>query len=79
MYKQGNGRDLARQVVTSVAAIAQVVAVQQAQLRQLAPGITPPLVIKYSASSIPVIQLGLASQTMPEQGVFDAADALIVP
>jgi multidrug efflux pump subunit AcrB len=54
-------------------AIAQVVAVQQAQLRQLPPGITPPLVIKYSASSIPVVQLGLASQTMPEQAVFDAA------
>ena len=54
-------------------AIAQVVAVEQSQLRQLPPGITPPLVIKYSASSIPVVQLGLASQTMPEQAVFDAA------
>ena len=54
-------------------AIAQVVAVEQAQLRQLPPGITPPLVIKYSASSIPVIQLGLSSPTLPEQAVFDAA------
>ncbi|HTK02399.1 MAG TPA: efflux RND transporter permease subunit, partial [Bordetella sp.] len=37
-------------------AIAQVVAAEQTQVRQLPPGITPPLVIKYSASSIPVIQ-----------------------
>ena len=42
-------------------------------MRQLPPGITPPLVIKYSASSIPVIQLGLSSPTRPEQSLFDAA------
>ncbi len=50
-------------------AIAQVVAVEQGQLRQLPPGILPPLVIKYSASAIPVIQLGLSSPTMTEQAV----------
>jgi multidrug efflux pump subunit AcrB len=60
-------------------AIAQVVAVEQAQLRQLPPGITPPLVIKYSASSIPVIQLGLSSNTLPEQSLFDAAVNLLRP
>ena len=54
-------------------AIAQVVAIEQAQLRQLPPGITPPLIIKYSASSIPVVQLGLSSSTLPEQAVFDTA------
>src|SRR4051794_4711171 len=54
-------------------ALAQVVAIEQAQLRQLPPGITPPLVIKYSASSIPVVQLGLSSPTLPEQSLFDAA------
>ena len=54
-------------------AIAQVVAIEQAQLRQLPPGITPPLVIKYSASSIPVIQLGLSSATMTEQALSDTA------
>src|ERR1043166_9052212 len=54
-------------------AIAQVVAIEQTQLRQLPPGITPPLIIKYSASSIPVVQLGLSSATLPEQTVFDAA------
>jgi len=54
-------------------AIAQVVASMQTQVRQLPPGITPPLVIKYSASSIPVIQLALSSPTLPEQAVFDSA------
>lgn len=54
-------------------AIAQVVASVQTQVRQLPPGITPPLVIKYSASSIPVLQLALSSDTLPENQLFDAA------
>src|SRR5947209_14217053 len=54
-------------------AIAQVVAAEQTQVRQLPPGITPPLVIKYSASSIPVVQLGISSPTQPEQSLFDVA------
>ena len=52
-------------------AIAQVTAVAQSVVRQLPPGITPPLIIKYSASSVPVIQLGMSSPTMPEQTLFD--------
>src|SRR5258706_3306061 len=60
-------------------AIAQVVAAMQPQVRQLPPGITPPLIIKYSASSIPVIQLALASPTLPEQTVFDSAVNLLRP
>ncbi|HWI78219.1 MAG TPA: efflux RND transporter permease subunit, partial [Ramlibacter sp.] len=55
------------------AALAQTVAGVQTQVRQLPPGITPPLVIKYSASSIPVVQLALSSGSLPEQSVFDAA------
>src|ERR1035437_4731217 len=54
-------------------AIAQVVAAMQPQVRQMPPGITPPLIIKYSASSIPVMQLALSSPTLPEQSVFDSA------
>ncbi len=54
-------------------AISQTVASVQTQVRQLPPGITPPLVIKYSASSIPVVQLALSSPTLPEQSVFDSA------
>src|SRR3954447_18831273 len=53
-------------------AIAQVVAAMQPQVRQLPPGITPPLIIKYSASAIPVIQLAMSSPTLPEQTVFDS-------
>jgi multidrug efflux pump subunit AcrB len=53
--------------------LAQVVSSVQTMVRQLPPGITPPLVIKYSASSIPVIQLALSSATLPEQTVFDTA------
>ncbi len=60
-------------------AIAQVVAVMQTQVRQLPPGITPPLIIKYSASSIPVVQLGLSSPTLPEQTVFDNAINVLRP
>ena len=60
-------------------AIAQVVAAMQTQVRQLPPGITPPLVIKYSASSIPVVHLALSSPTLPEQSVFDAAVNLLRP
>src|ERR1700675_1282883 len=60
-------------------AISQVVAIEQAQLRQLPPGILPPLVIKYSASAIPVIQLGLSSPSMTEQAVFDSAVNFLRP
>ena len=54
-------------------AIAQTVAVEQAQLKQMPPGATPPLVISYSASSIPVIQLGLSSPKLSEQSLNDTA------
>ena len=60
-------------------AIAQVVALEQSVLRQLPPGLQPPLIIKYSASSIPVIQLGLSSPTMPEQALFDTAVNFLRP
>src|SRR6202020_1782592 len=60
-------------------AIALVVPTEQSQLRNLPPGILPPLVIKYSASSIPIIQLGLSSPTMTEQAVVDAAVNFLRP
>ena len=60
-------------------ALAQVVAGVQVQVRQLPPGITPPLVIKYSASSIPVVQLAMSSPTLPEQAVFDAGVNVLRP
>ncbi len=48
-------------------AIAQVTAVSQTQLRQLPPGTTPPLVITYSASSVPILQLAVSGQLSEQQ------------
>jgi CzcA family heavy metal efflux pump len=60
-------------------AIAQVVSSTQAQTRQMPPGITPPLVIRYSASSIPILQLGLSSATVSEQELNDSTLNLLRP
>jgi multidrug efflux pump subunit AcrB len=53
------------------AATAQVTAISQAVLRQMPPGITPPLVIRYSASNVPILQLALGSDSLSEQQLFD--------
>src|SRR5258706_5042620 len=52
-------------------AVAQVAAVSQPILRQMPPGAIAPLVMVYSASNVPVLQLGLTSPTLPEQQVYD--------
>ena len=52
-------------------AMTQVTAMCQTVLRGLPPGTTPPLVVTYSASTTPVVQLGLSSKTLPEQQLFD--------
>ena len=52
-------------------AIAQITASSQTQLRQLPPGTTPPLVIAYSASSVPVLQLALSGTGLSEQQLND--------
>ena len=52
-------------------ALAQTTAMCQTTLRGLPPGTQPPLVITYSASSTPIVQLGLSSKTLPEQQLFD--------
>jgi len=52
-------------------AIAQITAVSQTQLRQLPPGTTPPLIITYNASTVPVLQLALSGQKLSEQQLFD--------
>src|SRR5215472_10297701 len=51
--------------------IAQITAVSQTQLRQLPAGTTPPLVLAYSASSVPVLQLALSGQGLSEQQLND--------
>jgi CzcA family heavy metal efflux pump len=52
-------------------ALAQTTAMVQTILRSLPAGTTPPLVVTYSASSTPIVQLGLSSKTLPEQQLFD--------
>src|SRR6201988_3597198 len=52
-------------------AIAQITASSQTQLRQLPAGTTPPLVIAYSASSVPVMQLALSGKGLSEQQLND--------
>jgi multidrug efflux pump subunit AcrB len=51
--------------------IAQVAAVSQTQLRQLPQGTTPPLIISYSASSVPILQLALSGGKLSEQQLND--------
>jgi multidrug efflux pump subunit AcrB len=51
--------------------IAQITAISQTQLKQLPAGTTPPLILAYSASSVPVIQLALSGQNLSEQELND--------
>ncbi|WP_079436756.1 efflux RND transporter permease subunit [Zoogloea sp. LCSB751] len=52
-------------------ALAQIASTEGGALRLLPPGLNPPLVIKYTASAIPVVQLGVSSKSLPEQVLFD--------
>ena len=66
-------------------ATAQVTAISQTVVRSMPPGATPPLVIRYSASNVPVLQLALESNSLSEQQIFDntmnfiRADIVTVP
>jgi multidrug efflux pump subunit AcrB len=51
--------------------IAQITAISQTQLRQLPAGTTPPLILAYSASSVPVLQMALSGQGLSEQQLND--------
>jgi multidrug efflux pump subunit AcrB len=52
-------------------ALSQATAMSQTQLRQLPPGTTPPFLMQYSASTVPILQLGLSGQGLSEQRLFD--------
>ena len=58
-------------------AITQMVAVTQPIQRILPPGIFPPGVLKYDASSVPIVQLSLSSDTLSEQDVYDLGQNFI--
>src|SRR5438034_1324344 len=50
---------------------AQVTATCQTLLKLLPPGITPPYIVRYSATSVPIIQIAVSSDTLTEQEIFD--------
>jgi len=50
---------------------AQVTAISQTLLKQLPPGATPPLILNYSASTVPIIQLALSGEGLTEQALAD--------
>src|SRR5580704_16187172 len=59
---------------TSVdAGVAQITAVAQTILRQMPPGSTPPLIIRYNASTVPILQYCITSKTISEQELYDLA------
>ncbi len=58
-------------------AVAQLTATSQTLLKSLPPGITPPLIIQFNASSVPIIQLGVSSKTMSEQQLYDYAQNFV--
>ncbi len=60
-------------------AIAQVTAISQTAIRQMPPGTQPPLVIQYNASDVPIVQISLGSETIPEQQLFDLANVEVRP
>ncbi len=51
--------------------IAQTTAIAQTAVRSMPPGTVPPLIMRYSATSVPILQLAMQSETLSEQQLFD--------
>ena len=60
-------------------ATAQVTSVSQTVLKQMPPGITPPLILNYNASTVPILQLALSGVGISEKQMFDAGQNAIRP
>jgi len=60
-------------------ATAQVTSSSQTVLKQMPPGITPPLILNYNAATVPIIQLALSSLSLSEQKIFDLGQNFIRP
>lgn len=58
-------------------AVAQITAVSQALLRSAPSGTTPPFILSYDASTVPIIQLALTSKTLSETEIFDSGNTVI--
>src|SRR3982075_4013197 len=61
------------------AALAEVSAMSQTVLKQMPAGITPPLILSFNASSVPILQLALSSDKLSETTLFDDASSFIRP
>ncbi len=61
------------------AAQAQVTSISQTMLKQLPPGVTPPFLLVYNASSVPIIQLALSSETLSQTELNDLGQNFIRP
>src|SRR5260370_13671269 len=73
MYGVGVIKVYFHQGSDTAVAQAQVTALVQTLLRFLPQGMTPPLIVRYSASSVPVLQLAITSKTLPEEQLYDYA------
>src|SRR5579859_4152240 len=60
-------------------ATAQVTSISQTVLKQMPPGITPPTILNYNASTVPILQLALSSPELGEQKLFDTGQNFIRP
>jgi len=60
-------------------ATAQVTSISQTVLKQMPPGITPPTILNYNASTVPILQLALSSLSLGEQKLFDIGQNFIRP
>ena len=60
-------------------ATAQVTSISQTVLKQMPPGITPPQILNYNASTVPILQLALSSDSLTEQKIFDIGQNSIRP
>src|ERR1700723_954469 len=65
--------------VDIAAAMAQVTAASQTVLKLLPPGITPPYVLSYNAATVPILQLALSSESLPQMKLFDTGQNFIRP
>ena len=58
-------------------ALSQITAIAQTLLKQMPPGTTPPLILSYNASSVPILQLALSSSKLSEQKLYDLGNNFI--
>jgi CzcA family heavy metal efflux pump len=61
------------------AALAQVTAMSQTVLKQMPAGVTPPLILSFNASSVPILQIALSSDRLSEATLYDQASSFIRP